>query len=239
VVKAACRAGVERLVHISSTDVYGHPGTPAVDELQTPGRFANWYAETKLAAEREVRRAQRSRGLPAVILRPATVYGPGSVDVVGDIARAIRGRHMLLIDRGRAVAGLCYVENLVDAVLLALRHDAAPGHTFNVTDALQVTWKQFTNDLAAGLDAPPVHFSLPYGVANVVASALEHGYRGMRKATGLATAPLLSRQAVQVLGRDQDFSNRKLTELLGWRPRFDYATGLAATLEWLRAEYLC
>jgi nucleoside-diphosphate-sugar epimerase len=236
VIGAAGTAGIERFVHISSTDVYGHPGTAGVDELHTPGGFANWYAETKLAGEREVRRAQRAHGLRTVILRPATVYGPGSVDVVGDIARAIRGRHMLLIDSGRAVAGLCYVENLVDAVLLALRQDAAAGETFNVTDCLPVTWRQFTDDLAAGLGAPPVRLSLPYPVANALASALEHGYRGVRRMTELSTPPLLSRQAVQVLGRNQDFSNRKLTERLGWRPGVGYDAGLAATLAWLRDE---
>lgn len=236
VVKAA--ASVERFVHISSADIYGHPGTAAVDELQTPGGFANWYAETKLAAEREVRRGQRAHGLAAVILRPATVYGPGSVDVVGDIARAIRGGHMLLVDGGRAVAGLCYVENLVDAVRLALGHDAAAGQTFNVTDGLPVTWRQFTDDLAAGLGAPPVRFSLPYAVASALGSTLEHGYRAARRLTGASTRPLLSRQAVQVLGREQDFSNRKLTELLGWRPRVGYESGLGATLDWLRDEYL-
>jgi nucleoside-diphosphate-sugar epimerase len=47
---------------------------------------------------------------------------------------------------------------------------------------------------------------------------------------------LLSRQAVHVLGKNQDFSNRKARELLGWEPRVDYATGLEATLDWLKAE---
>jgi nucleoside-diphosphate-sugar epimerase len=51
-------------------------------------------------------------------------------------------------------------------------------------------------------------------------------------------APLLSRQAVQVLGRDQDFSNRKARTLLGWEPRIDYPDGLAATLAWLQTEHL-
>jgi nucleoside-diphosphate-sugar epimerase len=49
---------------------------------------------------------------------------------------------------------------------------------------------------------------------------------------------LLSRQAVHVLGKNQDFSNRKARDLLGWEPRVGYAAGLEATLEWLRAEYL-
>ncbi len=41
-----------------------------------------------------------------------------------------------------------------------------------------------------------------------------------------------------MLGRDQDFSNRKAREMLGWEPRVDYAAGLQATLDWLRSDYL-
>jgi nucleoside-diphosphate-sugar epimerase len=43
---------------------------------------------------------------------------------------------------------------------------------------------------------------------------------------------------VQVLGTNQDFSNRKARELLGWEPRVAYEAGLEATLAWLQAEYL-
>jgi nucleoside-diphosphate-sugar epimerase len=79
---------------------------------------------------------------------------------------------------------------------------------------------------------------MPYGVAYAIALALECGYRALRTATGLRTSPLLSRQAVHVLGRDQDFSNRKAREVLGWEPRVSYEAGLAATLKWLREDYL-
>jgi nucleoside-diphosphate-sugar epimerase len=230
---ACVAASVKRFVHISTTDVYGYPERPAVDESYTATRFRNWYAQTKLQAEAEVRRAQRTSTLEVVILRPATVYGPGSTEVIGEIARAIQGRRMLLIDRGRPVAGLCYIENLIDAVLLALDHESAPGHAFNVTDGLPITWRQFTDDLAAGLGCPPVRFSLPYRLAGAIGCSLEHAYRLLRRTTGLSLPPLLSRQAVQVLGRDQDFSNRRLRATLGWEPRVDYATGLQATLAWL------
>jgi nucleoside-diphosphate-sugar epimerase len=235
----ACRdASVRRFVHLSTTDVYGYPDGAEIDESYTPTRFANWYAQTKLEAEAEVRHAQQAGALQCVILRPATVYGPGSKELVGEIARAIQGRHMLLIDRGRPLAGLCYVENLADAALLALRHEAAPAHAFNVGDGDGVTWKRFTDDLAAGLGCPPVRFSLPYRPAVAIGFALEHGYRLLRRSTGLTAPALLSRQAVHVLGRDQEFSNRRLRELLGWEPRVDYAGGLAATVAWLREEYL-
>lgn len=235
---AAHDASVERLVHFSTTDVYGHPGSAAIDESHRAERFRNWYAETKLVAEGEVQRAAQRRALDTVILRPATVYGPGSRDVIGEIARAIRHGNMFLVDRGRAIAGLCYVDNLIDAALLALGRDAARGQAFNVSDGLDITWKEFTDGLATGLGCPPVRWSLPYWVANGLGFSLEHGYRAFRRTTRLSAPTLLSRQAVHVLGTSQDFSNRKARELLGWEPRIGYAAGLKATLAWLQAEYL-
>jgi ornithine--oxo-acid transaminase len=230
----AATRGTRRFVHLSSTDIYGHPGGSAVDERQRPTGFRNWYAQTKLAAEIEVRRTAPG----AVILRPATVYGPGSTEVVGEIGRAIHSGQMLLIDDGRAVAGLCYVENLVDAVMLALHHDGAPGETFNVTDGLPITWRQFTDGLADGLGCRVPRWTLPYRVAAALGVSLEQGYRLLHRATRLTTPALLSRQAVQVMGIDQGFSNVKLRERLGWEPRVGYPAGLAATVAWLRDEYL-
>jgi nucleoside-diphosphate-sugar epimerase len=235
---ASVAAGVKRLIHLSTTDVYGYPEGVAIDETHVAARFANWYAQTKRQAEAQVRRASANGALEAVILRPATVYGPGSKEVVGEIARAIQGRHMLLVGRGRANAGLCYVENLLDAVLLALERDAASGEAFNVSDGLDVSWREFTDDLAAGLGCPPVRWSMPYPLAHALGFSLEHGYRLLRRSTALTLSPLLSRQAVQVLGKSQDFSNRKLRALLGWEPRVDYPSGLEQTLRWLRSDYL-
>ena len=236
--EASVGASVRRFVHFSSTDVYGHPDVGGVDESYSATGFRNWYAQTKLDAESEVRRARAIHDLDVVILRPATVYGPGSTDVVGEIARAMRSRNMLMIDGGRAIAGLCFVENLVDAAVLALDHEAAPGRAFNVSDGLDVTWREFTDGLAEGLGFSRVRWSVPYWVANGIGFSLEHGYRGLRRATGLKLPPLLSRQAVHVLGRDQNFSTRTARELLGWEPRVDYPTGLAATVAWLADEYL-
>jgi nucleoside-diphosphate-sugar epimerase len=216
--------------------VYGHPGTAGIDETYDSAHFANWYAHTKRCAEAEVRRAEREHALAVVILRPATVYGPRSREVVGEIARAVRNGNMLLVGRGRAIAGLCYVENLVDAAILALCHDSAPGNAFNLTDGLDVTWRRFTDDLADGLGCSPARWSLPYPLAAGVGFTLEHGYRLLRRTTGLTTRPLLSRQAVQVLGIDQAFSNDRARALLDWEPAVSYAAGLDATLAWLRTE---
>jgi nucleoside-diphosphate-sugar epimerase len=238
ILEASIDAGVERFIHVSTTDVYGYPGGTAIDETHPATRFRNWYAQTKLQAEGEVRRAGEASELETVILRPSTVYGPRSTDVVGEIARALRDGKMVLVDGGQAVAGLCYVDNLVDAALLAGSHEAAPGHAFNVSDGLEVTWKQFTDGLASGLGCGEVRWSVPYWLAAGVGFSLEQGYRFLRRTTRVTLPPLLSRQAVHVLGRDQHFSNRKARELLDWNPGVDYETGLEATLAWLRAEHL-
>jgi nucleoside-diphosphate-sugar epimerase len=221
---------VERLVHLSTTDVYGHPGGRGVDESHPQTRFGNWYSATKRAAEAEV----RGGAVAYVILRPATVYGPGSQDVIGEMARAMRARQMLLVDGGRPVAGLSYVENVVDAAMLALEAERAVGRAYNVTDGLEVTWKQFLGDVAEALGYREPRLSMPYGAAYGIGFALEQGYRLLHGITGLRSRPLLSRQAVQVLGRDQDFSNRKAREELGWEPRVSYEEGLEATVAWLR-----
>ncbi len=236
--EASVVSSAERFIHFSTTDVYGYPGADAVDESLVPSRFRNWYSQSKRAAEVEVRRTQGSRALDTVILRPATVYGPRSREVVGEITRAMCDGNMLLIGGGRAVAGLCYVENLVDAAVIARVNTPAVGQAFNVTDGIDITWKQFTDDLADGIGCSRARWNVPYWMANGVAFSLEHGYRLLRTATGLTSRPLLSRQAVHVMGIDQRFSNRQAREVLGWEPRVDYERGLRATVEWLRDEFL-
>jgi hypothetical protein len=90
---------------------------------------------------------------------------------------------------------------------------------------LDITWRRFTDDLAAGLGAARVRWSLPCRLANAIAFSLEHCYRPLRRTTGLSTRPLLSRQAVHAMGVDQTFGDNTAQELLGWEPRVDYADG--------------
>ena len=235
---AAVAAGARRFVQISTTDVYGYPGTPGVTEEHACEGFANWYSQTKREAEAALRQIAARDRLEVVFLRPATVYGPGSTEVVGEMTRAMRGRYLPRIAGGRAVAGLVHVDNVVDAVLLALDRPEAVGEAFNVVDGLDTSWGQFLGDIGAGLGYPRPWIKLSYRVAFALAVTFEESYRALRRLTGLRTPPLLTRAAVQILGIDQDFSNAKLRRVLGWQPRVDYEHGLAATVAWLRDEYL-
>ena len=131
-----------------------------------------------------------------------------------------------------------YIDNLIDAALLALQHDDATGQAFNVSDGLDVTWREFTDGLARGLGRPEVRWSMPYRVANGVGFALEHGYRALRRATrhDVAAAALTPGGARD--GPRPGLQCRKAREVLGWEPRVSYEDGLEKTLAWLQDEHL-
>jgi oxidoreductase len=232
--KASSRSKVKRFVHVSTTDVYGYPDALAVDESAPYAkRFCNWYSHSKAAADRLVMQTHERGHLETTVLRPATIYGPRSWGMVAEIGRALKARQMLMVREGNADAGLCYVENLVDAIMLAAQKDEAQGQAFNVTDGLFITWRQFLEDLAAGIGAPKPQLSLPYPIAFFVGTTLELVYRGLRKLTGLQTRPLLSRQAVHVMGTSQAFSAKKIQQQLNHQTTLDYASGLQHTVAWL------
>ncbi len=224
-----------RFIYVSTTDVYGHPKKKNISEEQPyPTNFCNWYTQTKMEAELEVLHFHTHHQLPVTILRPATVYGPRSVNVIGEISDAIRSGQMLLINNGKANAGLCYITNLIHAIILVAESELAIGKCFNVADNSQVSWKQFIDDLADRLGQQKKYYHMPYGVAYALGWLLENGYRALRMATGLKFSALLSRQAVQVMGREQDFNTDKIQSLLDYQAIVDYKTSLQETVKWIK-----
>jgi nucleoside-diphosphate-sugar epimerase len=237
--EAAAKADVARFIYISTTDVYRHRGDRNVAENAPIDRpFSNWYSETKAAAESCVRACSKQSGMETVIVRPGTVFGPKSVHVIGEIAKALRSRSMLLIGRGRTIAGLCYVENLIDLMMLAGFHQDSGGNIFNACDGSDVTWKTFLDDLSAATDLPKAWLSFPYGVAFGLGFVMETSYRLLRRMTGLRLPALLSRQAVGVMGKNQDFSLHKARTVLGFEPQVPYETAISKTADWLKKTIL-
>ena len=150
----ARQAGVQRFIHISTTGVYGLRPPPGSDtEDARPRRTGNVYCDSKLRAERAVARQAR-RGLPAVILRPGIVYGPCSRWCTSVIQRLNRGQGVL-IDGGSGICSTTYVDNLVDAIFLAIEKSDATGRIFSITDGESITWGEFIRAHAAMLHPSP------------------------------------------------------------------------------------
>ena len=152
--ETAQASGVARLIHISSTAVYGlRPPVGCETEDAPIRRIGDAYCDNKSRAEHVVERFAK-RGLPTVTLRPSIVYGPYSRWCTNTLDYLRQGK-VALIDGGEGICNTTYVDNLVDAIFLALENDRAVGQTFSITDGEVVTWGDFVRSHASMLTLPP------------------------------------------------------------------------------------
>jgi predicted dehydrogenase/nucleoside-diphosphate-sugar epimerase len=155
VVDAALRAGVKRFVHISSIAVHDSQLTGTLDESSpTLPPKNDHYGRTKLQAERLVQRAA-VKGLAALILRPGCVYGPYGGTFITRPLEALEAGRLILSGSADTPANTVYVDNLVEAILLGLRHaEANAGEVFTIGDGDQITWGEFFGFFADALNRP-------------------------------------------------------------------------------------
>jgi nucleoside-diphosphate-sugar epimerase len=141
--EAAAGAGARRMVHLSTLMVYGRTPDGDLDERAPRRRFGNAYADSKLDAERAVLDGSRSGGLEAVVLQPTAVYGPYGGVWTERLLVQLRGARAILVDGGAGLCNHVYVDDLVQAMLLAAVAEGVAGEAFLVSAAEPVTWREF------------------------------------------------------------------------------------------------
>jgi nucleoside-diphosphate-sugar epimerase len=195
VMRAAAAAGVRRVVHLSSTAVFSYrPGPEAAVETAPTRRTGDAYCDGKIDGEQIALRHHGS-GTSVVVLRPTIVYGPFG-DYSRDIVGLIRQGRMVLVNGGAGVCNTLFVDNLVDAMLLAATSEEAAGGIFHVSDAAPVTWKAFieAHARAVGADA-----DFPSMTDRELAEARRRGKRSSAAAVArLAHDPVLRRSLREV-----------------------------------------
>jgi len=143
VMQAALETGVKRVVHLSSSAVFGYrPEPDAATEAGAYRYSGDDYCDGKIDAEKTALRYYREHALPVTVLRPTIVYGPFSF-WDEDAVVAIRQGRMVLVDGAKGICNSLYVDNLVEAMLLAAEHTEAVGEVFHISDAHPITWKDF------------------------------------------------------------------------------------------------
>ncbi|RKT02892.1 putative dehydrogenase [Streptomyces sp. 3211.6] len=159
VLAAARAAGVRRVVHLSTIDVYDPAVTGVLteDSPARPGDPADReYEQQKLAAERLVVEAHGD-GLETVVLQPGVVHGPwGGQWTTAQLRRPEGDFTQLPADGGGGVCNAVYVDDLAEAVLLAVDSAAAAGERFLVGHAEELRWGSFFDAVRAlrGLGGP-------------------------------------------------------------------------------------
>ena len=164
---------IERVIEFSTSEVFGTYAYK-VDEqhVTTQGSVgeARWtYAVSKLAGEHMAHAYYDELGLPTVSVRPFNVYGPGQVGggaIRAFIETALAGEPLVIHGDGSQIRAWCYVDDMIDALMLALEHPNAVGESFNVGNArsavtiydLALRIKRMTN-LEHELVFRPLHYT--------------------------------------------------------------------------------
>ena len=140
--EAASKAGAGRLVHASSSSVYGPDGGGPVDE-DAPRRPASPYGLSKLAAEELVFLYAREQGMPATVLRYFTVYGPRQrpeMALSRFIERVSHGEAVEIFGDGSQMREMTYVSDVVEATVVALGSEVSgPPRSYNVGGGSRAT----------------------------------------------------------------------------------------------------
>lgn len=209
VLEAARRAHVTRVIHTSTSEVYGTPDALPIRETH-PLRAQSPYAATKVAADQLAFAFHRSHGLPVTILRPFNTYGPRQSDraVLPTMLRQLlAGQREVRLGRLDTRRDLTYVTDTVDGFVRAATAPDVDGRTIQ----LGTGRAERIGDL----------FEIACALTGAVATVVETADR-MRpdasEVTALRSDPALAR------------------ELLGWEARTGLEAGITATIAWLRMQ---
>jgi nucleoside-diphosphate-sugar epimerase len=136
---AQAKGGVTRILDFSTSEVFGRYAFNVTEwDATTLGAVgeARWtYAVAKLATEHLAMNYWKQYQLPAVSIRPFNIYGPRQVGegaVHHFIVRALKGEPVQVHNDGSQIRAWCYVDDIVDGILLALDREQAVGHAFNI-----------------------------------------------------------------------------------------------------------
>lgn len=230
VVEAARRAGVGRLVLLSSISVYGPSENVCHTERSEP-RPNSEYGRSKLRAEGVALPALTDRGQPlTAVLRAAAVYGPNMRGNYLRLTRGLARRRFVPVGSGANQRTVVHESDVAAAAVLALWHPAAAGKIYNVTDGSVHTVRKIIDAICSALGRTPPRFSIPLGLASG-AVWLASAMRQHRGASGTWSAESL-RRYTENLAVEGALVQREL----GYSPRYDLDSGWRHTVAALRFQ---
>jgi nucleoside-diphosphate-sugar epimerase len=228
VCRAALVAGAGRVVHMSSSSVYRMGHGRAVDETFPLAPFRDPYPITKAAADRAVQRMIAKDRLPAVIVRPDQIFGPGDRLHFGQMADRLRAGRGVMVGSGDNAMPFVYATDVVQGLLLALDHDRAVGHAYNITSDRPLTQREFLRAIAEEIGARPPRLRVPYRALYLAGSVAERVAMVMPS----SRRPPITRLGVAFFGTDNRFSIDKARRELGYAPRVGVREGVRLAAGW-------
>ena len=217
--EAARAHGVERLVHTSTSEVYGTARRVPIDE-DHPLQAQSPYAASKIGADQLALSYQRSFGTPVAVIRPFNTFGPrqsARAVIPTIITQLLAGAARLELGALSPTRDFSFVDNTVSGFLAVAAHPAAVGEVINIGSGFEISIGDTARLIAEHLGRP-VDIACAAERLRPPESEVERLYAGLAKAE----------------------------RLLGWRPPYGglegFRRGLDRTLAWFadpanRARY--
>lgn len=231
-VLTACRStsAIRSIVHCSTTGVLGPTGDHAATE-DAPQRPSNAYEQTKAEAERLALAAAERDGLPLTVARPALVYGPGDLHLLGWF-RAIRRGVYRVVGRGDSLLHPIYINDLVRGLRICAATPTAIGRAYNLVGSRPLTIRELANAIAQAIGTTLSKSHLPAAATWAGASLLE-------SLPGISVGRLpLTRSRIAFMTESRAYCGDRARRELGFDPQIDLPTGLDCTVAWYRSEGL-
>ena len=220
----------KRFVNVSSFSVYSNlrlKRGALLDETcpleEAPQERYDAYGFGKLKQEELVREYGKRYDLPYVILRPGTIFGPGKQDLSGRVGIGTFGFFIQV--GGSNLLPLTFVDNCAEAIVLAGLKPGIEGETFNVVDDDLLTSSQFFRAYkkrVTSFHSVRVPYLLAYGLC-----ILWEAYSKQSKGQ---LPPAFNRRRCVAEWKGNRFSNQKIKDRLGWKPRVDMEKAMASFL---------
>jgi nucleoside-diphosphate-sugar epimerase len=203
----------ERIIHFSSSEVYGPEASGARESDETTQgdvKVSRWtYSVSKLAGEHLGFAYHRQYGLPVVAVRPFNIYGPrqvgeGAIQIFTPLA--LRGEPITIYNGGSQTRAWCYVDDFVDGIVACLSHPDAVGEVFNLGNPIETV----------------TVLALAQRIIEICGSKSELVFQAWEPAGDV---------------RFRVPNIEKAESVLGFRPRVSLDAGLRRTVDWYRDVY--
>jgi nucleoside-diphosphate-sugar epimerase len=228
VLESAYRRGVQKFIYCSTCGVHGNIDHPPGGE-DAPIQPADYYQATKYEAEPLVQDYFK-KGMKTVILRPAAIYGPGDPERFYMIFKRVARGTFPMFGSGHTFYHPLYIDNLIDAFMLAMEEGRGDGQAYLIADEEYVEIKQLVLQVGRALDIEVKikHYPvLPLVIAG-------HAFEKICKPFHI-NPPIFPRR-VDWYRQNRAFKIDKAKRELGYKPRVGLDEGLRKTAEWYKKE---
>jgi nucleoside-diphosphate-sugar epimerase len=235
-VVAAAEAARARLVHVSSTAVYGaarYRDAPTDESVALPVLSErDVYGRSKQEAERLVLEAHAKGRIWATVVRPPVMYGRRDRQFAPRIGPVMERGFFPLIEGGRTTLAIVHAASVAEGAILAATNDRAAGRVYLLTNDRPLTVEQLVRGAEVGLERTIWSPAVSARVGEAGFAAL----RWILRAGGRSDLARHARGTLDMLTRDNPFTSERALRELGWAPEPNHETRLADAFQWWKSN---